>query len=221
MGDLWKFDGKNWIWISGSKQSEEEPKAKRKFASPSNVVGARCGSAMWIDANGVIWIFGGALSKTTNEFGVYTDGYLNDLWSFNGSLWNWVAGPFQLGATNENSFLQSKPYRPGGRSEMHTWLGSDDSLWIFGGWEQFGGLNQVWNYQNGEWTVVETELPSIGVYGERGVASNRNNPPECKGGAYWQDSKGNVYIFGGIIRWNGTSYYGTPENYGNNRWFSN
>lgn len=73
-GDLWKWDGTNWTWISGS--SSNGPSAvhgTKGTASTSNFPGYRQKSLGWTDADGSNWLFGGETSSSN---------LYNDLWKY-------------------------------------------------------------------------------------------------------------------------------------------
>ena len=59
LNDLWKFDGTNWIWISGSDTVVYGVYGTKGVGSPSNIPGGRQGSISWIDSNNNLWLFGG------------------------------------------------------------------------------------------------------------------------------------------------------------------
>src|SRR5258706_114514 len=88
LNDLWKFDGTNWTWVSGSNViSQPGVYGTKGTSSPSNVPGARFTSVSSIDKSGNLWLFGGIGRESTG-----TQGNLNDLWKFDGSNWTWVSG---------------------------------------------------------------------------------------------------------------------------------
>jgi hypothetical protein len=77
--DLWKFDGSNWTWVSGSSTTNQAGVYGTKGqASSSTVPGARAYSSPWIDGSGNLWLFGGF---GTDSGGLAFDD-LNDLWRF-------------------------------------------------------------------------------------------------------------------------------------------
>ena len=67
---MWKYDGNNWIWISGSNiYNQQGNYAQQGISSSSNIPGARDSSVSWIDKNNTLWLFGG------NGFGsIYNTG---------------------------------------------------------------------------------------------------------------------------------------------------
>ena len=56
---MWKYDGNNWIWISGSNiKNQQGNYGQQGISNSSNIPGARYGSISWIDNNN-LWLFGG------------------------------------------------------------------------------------------------------------------------------------------------------------------
>jgi hypothetical protein len=98
LNDLWKWDGTNWTWVSGSSAVGQRGSYGTKgVAAPGNVPGARRDSISWTDASGNLWLFGG-------EAAGYT-GTLNDLWVFGTDCSQLASptagngGPYGTGAT--------------------------------------------------------------------------------------------------------------------------
>lgn len=60
LSDMWKYDN-SWQLVSGNSSYKNQlgDFGTKNISSSSNFPGARYGSAMWIDANKAIWIFGG------------------------------------------------------------------------------------------------------------------------------------------------------------------
>jgi len=70
LNDLWKFDRKDWIWISGDSTVDQSAvNGTKGIAAATNKPGARFGSISWMDSNGNLWLFGGR-----------GQGVFNDLW---------------------------------------------------------------------------------------------------------------------------------------------
>ena len=56
---MWKYDGNNWIWISGSNISNQKGNyGQQGISSSSNIPGARDRSVSLIDNNNLL-LFGG------------------------------------------------------------------------------------------------------------------------------------------------------------------
>jgi len=71
LNDLWKFDGYNWTWISGSNQIDNLGYCVG-LSSPLNSPGARSQHNVWIDRNNNFWLFGG--QNAINGYAI------NDFW---------------------------------------------------------------------------------------------------------------------------------------------
>jgi N-acetylneuraminic acid mutarotase len=198
LNDLWKFDGTNWTWVSGSdKGSQAGVYGEKGVTDPNNpdiVPGARNGSITWTDSSDTLWLFGG--------------GGFNDLWKFDGTDWTWVSGSKNL---NQPGVYGTKGVAdpnnvPGTRDSGVTWIDSTDSLWLFGGWgydsNGSGGLlNDLWKFDGSDWTWVggSNSADQPGVYGIKGVASAANVPGARTESIAWIDSSGTFWLFGGMV----------------------
>ena len=81
LNDLWKFDGSNWTWISGSNTVGQYGTYGTEGSSATgNVPGARWGAVSWINSSGNLWLFGGWGYDSIGTTG--TNYYLNDLWVY-------------------------------------------------------------------------------------------------------------------------------------------
>jgi len=71
MNDMWKFDGENWTWISGSESPNEGGVYGSKgIQSNENVAGARFSVVSWKGPNGTLWFFGGYGYSSENSVGM-------------------------------------------------------------------------------------------------------------------------------------------------------
>ena len=60
LNDLWKFDGTNWTWISGSNTINKSGIYETKgVPDPNNIPGSRAGAVSWIDSKNNLFLFGG------------------------------------------------------------------------------------------------------------------------------------------------------------------
>ncbi len=77
LGDLWKFDGTNWTWESGS-DTANVPGVYGMLGIPSltSYPGTRWNPVGWY-SGGQLWMFGGSGNDTGT-----TPGVLNDLWRY-------------------------------------------------------------------------------------------------------------------------------------------
>jgi hypothetical protein len=209
LNDLWKYEPANglWTWVSGSNaRNHTGIYGTQKIGDVNNIPGARDGSISWVDSSGDFWLFGGYGYDVTG-----TAGYLNDLWKYEptSGLWTWMSGS---STANQNGIYGNKGVPdannvPGARYDSVSWIDSNDNLWLFGGdgWAvtyYAGYLNDLWKYvpSSSLWTWVSgtNAVGNTGFYGTKGIG-DANNVPEARGGAIsWKDSKGDVWLFGGI-----------------------
>jgi hypothetical protein len=80
LNDLWKFDGTNWIWVSGDNTvNQNGVYGTQGAAVATNKPGAREFSISWTDSRGNLWFFGG--DEYDKEGALRGLHYLcNDLW---------------------------------------------------------------------------------------------------------------------------------------------
>jgi N-acetylneuraminic acid mutarotase len=76
LNDLWRYDGTNWTWISGS-YTVSQSGTYGQFATPgaANVPGSRSSALSWIDGSNILWLFGGYGFDQAGSMVL-----LNDLW---------------------------------------------------------------------------------------------------------------------------------------------
>ena len=222
LNDLWKWDGSNWTWVSGSSASSQQGGyGTLGAASPTNVPGARYVAVSWADSLGNFWLFGG------QGFAASSQGALNDLWKWDGSNWTWVSGsnaPSQQGSYGTLG-VTSPMNVPGARYASASWKDFSDNLWLFGGRGYSasgqGNLNDLWKWDGTNWTWVSGSngVDQVGSYGMEGVASAPNVPGARYWALSWGDLSGNFWLFGGqesvangsghlndLWRWDGTNW---------------
>ena len=209
LNDLWKYNGTNWTWMSGSNAINQSGIYGTKgIPAPTNVPGAREKSISWIDQSGNLWLFGGRVVR----IGISID-FLNDLWKFNGTNWTWVSGPNVI---DQNGVYGTKGVAagtnmPGARGWSISWIDIHDNFWLFGGWGydangSGGELNDLWKYDGTNWTWANGSnvRNQTGVYGTKGVFAATNIPGGRDSSISWIDSSGNLWLFGGY-GWDGTA----------------
>jgi N-acetylneuraminic acid mutarotase len=151
--DSWKFDvnTNEWTWDSGSNLANRHLAGvygTQGQSAADTVPGDREAFASWRDNYGYLWLFGGIGSDASGA-----KGRLNDLWKFNGSVWEWVSGSktrSQAGTygTKGTADLENTP---GARSYSVSCIDTNDNLWLFGGsgYDQVGSdgnLNDLWKF---------------------------------------------------------------------------
>jgi N-acetylneuraminic acid mutarotase len=108
---------------------------------------------------------------------------------------------------------------PGGRDSAVSWSDKGGNFWLFGGEGvdangNYGQLNDLWEFQPSTqqwiWMGGSSALPSScagsatvpcgqpGTYGTLGVAAASNLPGGRSAAAYWTDSNGYLWMFGGF-----------------------
>jgi hypothetical protein len=200
--DLWEYSAGQWTWWGGS-DDQQGTYGTQGNASPSNIPGARYGSASWVDSNGNFWLFGGLGPQLTSAG---TPAFLNDLWKYSAGEWTWVDGsgvPNQYGSYG----VQGKPAAgnvPGARYGSVTWTDAAGNFWLFGGlgYNATSGvtdLNDLWEYSAGQWTWIggSNSVFQNGSYGMQGTASPTNVPGARDSAISWTDASGNFWLFGG------------------------
>ena len=97
LNDLWKFDGSNWTWVSGSDiRNQPGSYGTKNLSNSTNIPGRLYYSISWSDPKGNLWLFGGSDGS---------ENVLNDLWKFDGTNWTWVSGS---GVVNQSGTYATK-----------------------------------------------------------------------------------------------------------------
>jgi N-acetylneuraminic acid mutarotase len=218
--DLWNYDPilNEWVWVSGGSAFNELPDYGSKGVSaPTNVPGARSNNAIWTDAQGSIWIFGGFGYDTNGDLGI-----LNDLWKFDTQTleWTWVNGSDlvdQAGVYGTVDVYDASNI-PGARTAALKWVDSNGIVWIFGGngVDKFGisagYLNDLWSYDptinQWAWHSGSDFAGSTGSYNQTGLSSTEYVPGSRWHSAGWIDETDKLWLFSGY-KWNqlSTSLY--------------
>jgi N-acetylneuraminic acid mutarotase len=190
-----------WTWVAGDSTHDQSGVYGTKgIASGTSKPGARQFSSSWKDNSGNFWLFGGEGIDSNGN-----DGYLNDLWKFDGTNWTWVSGN---NTRNQAGIYGTKGVaagtnKPGGRIGTISWRDSSGNLWLFGGAGYDGngnvvGFDDMWKFDGTNWTWMfgDNTNPSP-VYGIKGVTTAANWPGTRSSGISWNDSIGNLWYFGG------------------------
>lgn len=210
LNDLWEYSPSSgdWTWIGGATTvgatgiygTQGQPAA-------ANAPGAHDGATGWTDANGNLWLFGGAGYNSAGQ--TLT---LNDLWKYSPSNgeWIWVSGsssnPTPQGVYGTQGVAAATNV-PGGRFQPVGWTDASGDLWLFGGqgYDSTGTsinyLNDLWEYSpsSGQWTWVSGSDSggAKGIYGSEGVAAAGNVPGARNRAVSWIDGAGHLWLFGG------------------------
>jgi N-acetylneuraminic acid mutarotase len=154
--DLWEFSptARTWAWVSGSNTvNASGVYGTLGAASTSNMPGSRFGSVSWTDSSGGLWLFGGALPNPGfgDAFPTAGSENFNDLWEFSPSAetWTWAGGSNigDVSGVYGTLGVPSAGNTPGARYGSVSWTDSSGNLWLFGGFDGNGALNDLWKYQ--------------------------------------------------------------------------
>lgn len=208
LNDLWKFSPStnNWTWVNGDNAINQTGVYGTKgLHAISNKPGSRGHGISWIDASGVLWMFGGNGFATTP-----TQNHLNDLWNYNpiANEWTWMSGGNTTASFGVYYSLgtPSALNMPGARYESVSWLDGSGKLWLFGGGGYAesgtaGYLNDLWNYNpaTGLWTWVKGDKTTYqnGSYGSIRIESPTNKPGTRMRSTAWVDASGDFWLYGG------------------------
>ena len=202
INDLWKYDGTNWTWVSGSNIVKQAGSYGTKgVPDASNVPGARYFCLGWIDSSDNLWLFGGVVYDILGN-----QGLTNDLWKYDGTNWTWISGSSTLNqsGTYGTKGVPDSSNIPGARDDSISWIDSSGNFWLFGGYGYDSAgildrLNDLWKYDGTNWTWVSgnNTVRQAGNYGTKGVPDSSNIPSARFSSTGAADSSGNFWIFGG------------------------
>jgi len=207
LNDLWKYSAGEWTWMGGGNLASDflngvsyptnHPGTYGTQGTPSqsNIPGPRAGAAIWTDASGDVWIFGG---QGPDPAGACCS--LADLWKYGAGEWTWMGGP-NVANTPGMYGIPGMPGAfnvPGGRTMSVAWTDAAGNQWLLGGLGRdsagsLGLLGDLWEYSSGGWIW-------IGGYNvvNGGVAPGIPNYPAPRyGSAGWADPCGPFRLLGG------------------------
>jgi len=145
MNDLWKYSltSGEWSLESGSQTFVTQTPGQagvygtRGVAAATNVPGSRFNGAVWVDASGNFWLFGGFGYDSTPSSNNPSLGDLNDLWTYNPSTreWAWEGGSDTIDAVGVygTSGQPAAANVPGSRAGSLFWTDANGNFWLFGG----------------------------------------------------------------------------------------
>ncbi len=144
--DLWKFTitTNQWTLIKGDGTLSAAPQyGTLGVASNENTPGGRHFAESWKDSDGKFWLFGGSRAG-----GSYVDIPHNDLWSYDPvtNQWTWAKGDNTAYANNVygTKGIAAPENKPGARYDLASWIDISGSLWLFGGYDSYNRLNDLW-----------------------------------------------------------------------------
>ena len=204
-GDVWKYDPaiNQWAWMNGPNTSNSGTHygPKGDFGQ-QYIPGGRWIYSSWRDEAGNGWVYGGIDSA----FNLKADLWMYDVTT---NEWGWISGSQTPADTGGHGIAceASGNYFPSARMENRAcWVDKCGNFWMFSG-SSTGTTNDLWVYNktNDEWSFIKgsfiaNQYPAFGV---QGISAATNEPGYRMGAVPWTDKSGNLWLFGGIIWFNG------------------
>ncbi|HYV94306.1 MAG TPA: kelch repeat-containing protein [Chitinophagales bacterium] len=145
--DVWKYNisTNEWVWISGTNQSNSAANATSLCTQDVNFYpsGKWESRACWVDPCKKFWFFGGT---SLNDI----SGVQNDLWKFDPVTldWTWASGSLivlQAGSFGTQG-VSSATNHPPSTMGSNGWTDKQGNLWLFGGATFPDGWNTMWRF---------------------------------------------------------------------------
>jgi hypothetical protein len=117
--------------------------------------------------------------------------------------WTWLGGSDTVNAPGNygTKGIPSPANVPGARYTGVSWGDGSGNLWLFGGKNDSGWLNDLWEFSliNDQWTWISgsNTTNSMGIYGTLSTAAAVNTPGARAGAIGWTDKSDNHWLFGG------------------------
>ncbi len=205
LGGICDFRNRNWGWIHGDSFTQSLGNyGQQGVASPANKPRATHLAMTCTDAQGNLWMFGGAgfVPSTVTQI------YLNDLWKYEPATnqWTWMRGTDNAGSFNSPGKYSGPDAIPGARISGVMWPDNNGNLWLFGGngygeATNGGYLNDVWkfNIASNTWTWISgaKTVNAPAVYGPIDASSSSYTPGARYFCYSWKDASANIWILGG------------------------
>ena len=210
-----------WTWIYGNKDS-----VLNVIGVPSsNNPGSLVEGTSWVENSGKFWMFGGMKPGNAKPSNYPYEPFSSDLWKWDGTNWSFVKGGNVLGSFGFLGIPASTNLPPA-RQRCVSWKDYNGNVWVFGGGDGMNILyNDLWKWDGTYWTWFGGQLNhgdlafsnETGIYkyqyGIKGLASPGNLPNSVESPSNWLDSKGNLWVFGGI-----SYYHRGYRGYSNDLW---
>ncbi len=198
--DMWEYtpSTNTWVWQGPLASSVQDQPGIYNGVGNAGTPGARYWSTGAQDAAGNFWMMGGyGFDSASNE------GYLNDLWEWNGTTWTWMSGSSTFQAKGVYSGAGAVP---GARIGANTWFDSSGDFWLFGGLAydvngNVGVMNDLWKFtpSSSTWTFIGgSQTNEAGAnFGTQGIPNSANVPGSRSFATTWKATNGDVWLLGG------------------------
>lgn len=210
--DIWRFNIETgqWTWIDGSVEPDDMGySGEQGVADGLNVPSPRRNASTWTGIDGKLWLFGGIGWEAA-----WDTGCTNDLWRFDPDTnqWTWVKGStaFNQEGNYGTQGIANDTNVPSARMESSSWVDDEGNLWLFGGEEDFGlleelsmnnytRLNDMWKYNptTNQWTWMKgsSTIDPSNVYIR--VDHEENTPGSRVDAVHWKGNDGTFWIYSG------------------------
>ena len=128
LNDLWKWDGKQWIWLKGDKSDDGlSHYGIQNVPNKLNTPPPKVNFYYWKDDQDNFWVYGG------RKIGSHSP---DDLWRWDGKDWTWMRGDTQ--SLSQPMYgvqgVEAHTNTPGSRDWGVQWAGKNGEFWLYGGW---------------------------------------------------------------------------------------
>lgn len=206
----WKYDvsENHWVWLGGSVNTVY-PDAPGEAGE----VGERNMSSTGFDSDGNLWLYGGDASDSApNSYKSRTDLWMFDIET---ERWLWIDG--EKNSSPELTYPENygEPGHPGKRNMAKLWRGVNGDIWLFGGVRNYTDvINETLHFYESSdlWRFDMTARQWIWEGGPKDLedalpqfpaAHNQlGQPPALMEQAIWQDTDGNIWMYGGVANYN-------------------
>lgn len=182
--------------------------------SPNFIPEARSYSRLVSNQGDYLYLFGGADKEVDGDCGSLLSNELNTLWQYQISTDTWTVLSAQVALTaggleaeNQvgdyvNADLDLRFPRARARFGM-TYDKTRNAIWVFGGFAESGGLNDLWKYDIAadRWVLID----GTNGQGIDASFSGTQRPGSVYGHDLVIDSQGDLWMFGGNMQIGGTT----------------
>ncbi|TAE79075.1 MAG: T9SS C-terminal target domain-containing protein [Bacteroidetes bacterium] len=185
----------NWTLFDGTSKVNQQPKHRFKgVQSDLNFWGSRSSHYAWTDANGKVWVYGGA--------------FRSDIWTYDLTTkkWVWVHGSDSAYAKPRYGIkgIADSTNNPGYRLGPGLTHDKEGNLWLFGGGQQsyVDFYDDLWKFDitTGMWTWMKGQNISSPLQppATKGLEDSIANPRCLLYPTIWCDNNNNIWTFGGF-----------------------
>lgn len=131
LNDLWRYDGSNWTWLSGSMLTAQAGVyGTLGVPDVANVPGGHSAGACVVDSKNNFWLIAGNAYDSAGTFATN-----NAIWKFDGTQWTWIRGSNLVNSPGiyKTKGLPDTTAMLSARGSLGAWIDSSDKIWIFGG----------------------------------------------------------------------------------------